>query len=64
MIRDDKTIEDCQIDIMNELGDVMWYIANVAYEFGLTLEEVAENNVLKLNSRLERNVIHGNGDNR
>ena len=64
MIRDNKTLEDCQIDIMNELGDVMWYIANVAYEFGLTLEEVAENNVLKLNSRLERNVIHGNGDNR
>ena len=64
MIRDNKTIEDCQIDIMNELGDVMWYIANVAHEFGLSLEEVAENNVLKLKSRSERGVIHGSGDNR
>ena len=30
MIRDNKTREDCQIDIMNELGDVMWYLANLA----------------------------------
>ena len=42
----------------------MWYIANVANEFGLTLEEIAENNVLKLKSRSERGVINGSGDNR
>ena len=64
MIRDNKTIEDCQIEIMNELGDVLWYVANVAHEFGLSLEEIAENNVLKLKSRSERGVIHGSGDNR
>ena len=64
MIRDNKSIEDCQIDIMNELGDVLWYIATCANEFGLTLEEIAENNVLKLKSRSERGVIHGSGDNR
>ena len=49
---------------MNELGDVLWYIATCAYEFNLTLEEIAENNVLKLKSRSERGVIHGSGDNR
>tara|TARA_R100000315_G_C5193556_1_gene113078 strand:+ start:340 stop:663 length:324 start_codon:yes stop_codon:yes gene_type:complete len=64
LIRDNISIEDCQIDIMNELGDVLWYIATCAYEFNLTLEEIAENNVLKLKSRSERGVIHGSGDNR
>ena len=56
--------DETKQNMVKELGDVMWYLANVAYEFGLSLEEVAENNVLKLKSRSERGVIHGSGDNR
>jgi len=51
-------------EIKKELGDVLWYIAQIATELGLSLEEVAQLNIDKLLSRLERNQIGGNGDNR
>ncbi len=52
------------LDIGKELGDVLWYLSVLAKYIGLTLEEVAQMNIDKLNSRRERNMIHGNGDNR
>ena len=47
-----------------ELGDVLWYIAQVATELDLTLNEIAEYNIAKLMDRLERGKIKGDGDNR
>lgn len=47
-----------------ELGDVLWYLAQVATELGLTLDEIAEYNIAKLYDRLERGKIRGDGDNR
>lgn len=47
-----------------ELGDVLWYIAQVATELGLSLDEIAEYNIDKLLDRLERGKIKGDGDNR
>jgi NTP pyrophosphatase (non-canonical NTP hydrolase) len=47
-----------------ELGDVLWYIAQVATELDLTLDEIAEYNIAKLLDRLERGKIKGDGDNR
>ena len=47
-----------------ELGDVLWYIAQVCTELDLSLGEVAEYNIDKLYSRLERGTIKGEGDNR
>ena len=47
-----------------ELGDVLWYIAQVATELDLTLDEIAEYNIAKLYDRLERGKIKGDGDNR
>jgi NTP pyrophosphatase (non-canonical NTP hydrolase) len=47
-----------------ELGDVLWYLAQIATELDLTLEEVAQSNLEKLFSRLERNTIRGEGDHR
>jgi len=57
------TDEDRQ-EINKELGDVLWYLSQIASELKLDLEDIAENNINKLYSRLERNAIHGNGDNR
>ena len=51
-------------EIGKELGDVLWYIAQMATELNLSLDEVAQNNLTKLLSRLGRNVLGGNGDNR
>lgn len=37
--------------IQGELGDVLWYVAEVAAIFDLTLEEVASHNIHKLEQR-------------
>lgn len=47
-----------------ELGDVLWYLAQVCTELGLSLDEVAQGNLDKLFSRLERGTIKGDGDHR
>ena len=51
-------------EIGKELGDVLWYVAQMATELNLPLDEIAQNNLTKLLSRLDRNVLGGNGDNR
>ena len=51
-------------EIKKELGDVLWYLAQISAEMGLSLEEVAQANIEKLFSRLERGKIQGVGDNR
>ncbi|MFA4942474.1 MAG: nucleoside triphosphate pyrophosphohydrolase family protein [Patescibacteria group bacterium] len=56
-------VED-QKEIGKELGDVLWYLAQIATELNLSLDEIAQNNLTKLLSRQERNVLGGNGDNR
>ena len=47
-----------------ELGDVLWYLAQVSTELGLSLDEVAEYNIIKLQDRLQRGAIRGDGDRR
>jgi NTP pyrophosphatase (non-canonical NTP hydrolase) len=51
-------------DVKKELGDVLWYVSSIAHELGFTLEEIAEANINKIESRRARNVQHGNGDDR
>jgi len=55
---------DDRIELAKELGDVLWYIANLSFELNLALDFVAGKNIDKLMSRLERGVISGEGDNR
>lgn len=50
--------------IIKELGDVLWYISAACNELGITLEQVATANLLKLHDRTERNKLQGSGDNR
>jgi NTP pyrophosphatase (non-canonical NTP hydrolase) len=47
-----------------ELGDVLWYLAQVSTELGLSLEEIAAHNLAKLLDRQARGTIQGEGDNR
>ena len=50
--------------IAMELGDVLWYVSQLADELGFGLEAIAEANLEKLQSRAARNVISGSGDQR
>jgi NTP pyrophosphatase (non-canonical NTP hydrolase) len=47
-----------------ELGDVLWYLAQIATELDLSLQEVAESNLEKLFDRKARGAIGGEGDKR
>ena len=51
-------------EISKELGDCLWYIAEVCTILGLNLNDVAHDNINKLFDRQHRGVLTGNGDNR
>ena len=51
-------------EVALEASDVLWYNTNFVNDLGFTLEEIAIMNIEKLESRKERGVIQGSGDNR
>ena len=51
-------------EVAKELGDVLWYLANLSNDIGYNLDEIADMNIEKLTSRKNRNKIKGSGDNR
>lgn len=63
-----KTIRDKvalnRLDMIKELGDVLFYVAALANHLDSNLAEVLETNMDKLNDRESRGVLGGNGDNR
>lgn len=50
--------------IGKEIGDCLWYLSELASFFGLDLQEIADGNIAKLESRKERDKIKGSGDER
>ena len=66
VIRDKNSIfdDDSKKGIKKELGDVLWYISNLCTEFNFNLEDVAIQNLEKLNSRVKKGNISGSGDDR
>ena len=65
-IRDDQGLvsDERREAISRELGDVLWYVAQLASELGLELEDIATANLEKLFSRQRRGVLSGSGDDR
>ncbi len=59
-ILDNETREE----IKKELGDVLWYLTQLSTELEISLDDIAQANIEKLYSRLERGTLQGNGDNR
>lgn len=47
-----------------ELGDVMWYVANLSEVIGYQLSDIAQMNIDKIAGRVKRGTLHGAGDNR
>jgi NTP pyrophosphatase (non-canonical NTP hydrolase) len=48
--------------LKDELGDVLWYVAVLADDLGLSLNQIASDNLAKLQSRLARGRLGGAGD--
>ena len=51
-------------ELSKELGDVLWYIALFADSLGLSLDDIAQQNLAKLADRQKRGTQKGAGDNR
>lgn len=66
LIRDRNGVMDAEfLDLLKkELGDVLWYIAQICAEAGFSMGDVADHNLEKLRSRMERQQLHGSGDTR
>lgn len=66
LIRDKegKIDDEFREKIKKELGDVLWYIAQLCTELNISLDDVAKSNLEKLFSRMKRGKLHGSGDER
>ena len=64
IIRDDggELTSERRGALLAELGGVLWYVAMVADDLGLPLDEVAGANLAALASRAERGTVSGSGD--
>ena len=51
-------------NLEKEIGDVLWYCAQICTELGINLGDAATSNLMKLKDRKERGVIGGSGDSR
>lgn len=62
-----ETIEqqiETERELQKEAGDILWQLAGLCSVMAWDLEDIAQQNLDKLSSRKQRNVIDGNGDNR
>ena len=64
-----KLYRDCdsaeaRTKIQNEIGDVFWYLCRLTDALGAEPGQILMDNYNKLEDRLKRDVIHGNGDSR
>ncbi|MBU0646368.1 nucleoside triphosphate pyrophosphohydrolase family protein [Patescibacteria group bacterium] len=66
IIRDNNGVIDQERKdlLIKEIGDVLWYTAQLCTDLDLSMDDVAQTNLDKLFSRLERGKIQGDGDNR
>lgn len=56
--------EEDKKELAKEVGDVLWYLAVFSHHLGVDLEDIAQSNLDKLQSRKARGVLSGSGDNR
>lgn len=66
ILRGDYTVDnpDLHDALKQELGDCLWYVAMIASELHVLLDQVAQLNLDKLQDRTERDMVKGSGDNR
>ena len=66
LIRDKDGVvsDEDRAAVVKELGDTLWYLSSIARYLSVPLSEVAQGNIDKLESRFQRNKLHGEGDER
>ena len=61
-IRDNGAISDEYIE--KELGDILWFVAAIADDYSMCLDDLATKNIAKLTKRKQAGTIKGSGDDR
>jgi NTP pyrophosphatase (non-canonical NTP hydrolase) len=66
ILRDNNSVmtDERREQLIDELGDVLWYCAMISTELKINLGAVAVRNIDKLEDRASRGKIQGSGDNR
>lgn len=62
--KDGEISDEDKQELAKEIGDVLWYLAVFAEHLNADLEDIARQNLEKLQSRQKRGVLGGSGDNR
>lgn len=61
-LRGDYDLNILKAEIMEEVGDELWYLSEFLSVFNLKLSDIAERNLDKLADRRKRGKIIGSGD--
>jgi len=66
VLRDDEGVltPEKRVEMRKELGDVLWYLERASVELGTNIPTLMQENMEKLQSRKDRDVLGGSGDNR
>ena len=64
VVNDDTAYHFLCKELQKEAGDILWQLSGLCTVMGWNLEDIAKQNLDKLASRQQRNVIDGSGDNR
>ena len=62
--KDGVFTEEERMAILKELGDVLWYVAEISLYLDMPMSEIAKMNLDKLASRKARGMLSGAGDER
>lgn len=62
VIRDKNVADRCHVK--KELGDIMWFVASIAEDYGIPLSDVVTTNLTKLQLRKAKGTLQGSGDDR
>lgn len=63
-VRDESKLDLRDTAIAKEMGDCAWYLFRLASDFGYPMNEILRMNYGKLSKRLEKDKLHGSGDDR
>jgi NTP pyrophosphatase (non-canonical NTP hydrolase) len=63
-VREDYNGEECAAKLSKEMGDCFYFLFQLSTQLGLKVEDILLANKLKLEDRLNRGVLQGNGDER
>ena len=62
--QEEEELRQMNQELQKEAGDILWQLSGLCSVMGWKLEDIAQQNLEKLASRQQRNVIDGSGDNR